>query len=138
MSTLDRQRFFVLIACRTVGFLLYSPPMWRKLNIVWLALSLLVAASVANWAELAPTHNALEKAANQPEEQTPKQEVKALQLLPQQQGPVALRVLLPALPIWSVFDSEDREQEVPRSTTPDALISVHQLLFTHIIPSLAP
>jgi len=112
--------------------------MWRKLNIVCLALSLLVAASVANWAEPATSQHAPKKVAEQSEQQVPTQEVKALPLLPQQQGPVALRVLLPSLPIWSVFSDEDREQEVPRTNMPDALIDVHQLLFTHIIPSLAP
>ena len=111
--------------------------MWRKLNIVWLALSLLVAASVAEWAMPTSLHASTEKATDATGDETT-HEVKALQLLPQQQGPVALRVLLPAMPIWSVFQDEDREQEVPRATLPDALIDVHQLLFTHIIPSLAP
>ncbi len=111
--------------------------MWRKLNIGLMALSLLLAASVAEWVKPAEAKVSVEKTAQSPEEQ-PVQEVKALQLLPQQQGPVALRVLLPAMPIWSVFAGEDREQEVPRSTIPDALIGMQQLLFTHIMPSLAP
>jgi hypothetical protein len=111
--------------------------MWRKFNIVWLALSLLVAASVAEWAAPAPVAASTEQATDTSEENTT-HEVKALQLLPQQQGPVALRVLLPAMPIWRVFEGEDREQELPRASLPDALIDLHQVLFTHIIPSLAP
>lgn len=129
--------FFKRIACDGACYVLYSPPMWRKLNIGLMALSLLLAASVAEWVKPVEAQSSVEKTAQAPEDQ-PVQEVKALQYLPQQQGPVALRVLLPAMPIWSVFAGEDREQEVPRSMMPDALIDVHQLLFTHIIPSLAP
>lgn len=112
--------------------------MWRKLSILWAALSLLVAASVVNGVQPVQTELPVEKAAAAAEDQQPQQELKGLQLLPQQHGPVSLRVLLPAMPIWSVFADEDREIEVPRSSMPDALIEAQQLLFTHIIPSLAP
>lgn len=112
--------------------------MWRKLSILWAALSLLVAASVVNGVQPFQTELPVEKAAAATEDQQPQHELKGFQLLPQQHGQVSLRVLLPAMPIWSVFTDEAREIEVPRSSMPDALILVKQLLLTHIIPSLAP
>lgn len=111
--------------------------MWRKLSIGLMALSLLLAASLVDWVKTEPAKQVTEQS-SQGADDPAQAQLKSLPLVPQQHGQVSLRVLLPAMPIWSVFDDEDREMEVPRSSMPDALIFAQQILLTHIIPSLAP
>jgi len=113
--------------------------MLHKLSILVLALSLGTVATTSDWLLLAPV--GIEQSAqttDTSDEPAPKQFFESLQIILVQSGGLQWQQALPEAQYAVGYSLAKLQHFSLDDLRPDAVIQLNRILFTHIMPSLAP